>query len=308
MMRPPCELVQREYLPEVRAQLARRLKATGVSQSEIAQHLEITQAAVSKYISQPPKNTSLTSLVSSLTERLLNMISEGRTTSDLMLKEVCSTCMLSRMGGAICLKHRESVSTLGDLNCQICTDLLGGSKEIFIDRATVLGKMHEALSRIEDSLYFERIMPQVRANLVTCGKDAESLSDIAGIPGRITLVSGRARAVSGPQFGASRHTAGLLLWIRKTNPDIRACLCVSGKENVVDVARRTGFQILELDNPAVEVEEIADAAKSKLQKKKAANLISIHVPGGIGVEPILYLFGEDANSLTQLSIKMCEQL
>jgi predicted fused transcriptional regulator/phosphomethylpyrimidine kinase/predicted transcriptional regulator len=279
-----------------------------VSQSEIAKRLEITQAAVSKYISQSSKGTSLTSLVSPLTNRLLNMIIEGRANSDLMLKEVCSTCMLSRMGGAICQKHRESVQTLGDLNCQICMDLLGGSKEIFIDRATVLGEMQEALSKIEESLYFERIIPQVRANLVACGKDAESLADIAGVPGRITLVSGRARAVSGPQFGASRHTAGLLLWMRKTNPDIRACLCVSGQENVVDVARTTGFQILRLDNPAVEVEEIADAAKSKLQTKKATNLISIHVPGGIGIEPILYLFGTDAISLSQLSIKMCEQL
>jgi predicted fused transcriptional regulator/phosphomethylpyrimidine kinase len=212
------------------------------------------------------------------------------------------------MGGAICIKHRESVPTLEALNCQICTDLLGGSREIFIDRATVLGEMQEALAKIEDSLYFGRIMPQVRANLVACEKDAESVADVAGVPGRITLVSGRARAVSGPQFGASRHTAGLLLWIRKTNRAIRACLCVSGNENVVDAARTTGFQILKLDNPAVEVEEIASAAKSKLQTKKAANLMSIHVPGGIGIEPILYLFGEDAITLSQLSVKICEQL
>jgi predicted fused transcriptional regulator/phosphomethylpyrimidine kinase len=212
------------------------------------------------------------------------------------------------MGGAICQKHRESVPTLGDLNCQICTDLLGSSKEIFIDRATVLGEMQEALSKIEDSLYFERIMPQVRANLVTCGKEADSLADVAGVPGRITLVSGRARAVSGPQFGTSKHTAGLLLWMRKMNPDIRACLCVSGHEKVVDVARTTGFQILKLDNPTVDVDEIAEAARLMLEKIEATNLVSIHVPGGIGVEPILYLFGEDAITLSQLSIKMCEQL
>ena len=91
-MRPPCELVQREYLPILRAELARKLKERGFSQNEIAQNIGVTQAAVSKYLNQPSSKTRLTQLVSSPVTTLVDMITDKSSSSDQIVKEVCSTC------------------------------------------------------------------------------------------------------------------------------------------------------------------------------------------------------------------------
>ena len=50
----PSELVVDRFLPTVRAMLAERLAERGMTQQEIAAHLGVTQAAVSKYVGGDP--------------------------------------------------------------------------------------------------------------------------------------------------------------------------------------------------------------------------------------------------------------
>lgn len=47
----PCEQAVKEKVPKIKAELAKRLKAEGKSQREIAKILEVTEAAVSQYLS-----------------------------------------------------------------------------------------------------------------------------------------------------------------------------------------------------------------------------------------------------------------
>ncbi|MHA1736485.1 MAG: transcriptional regulator, partial [Candidatus Thorarchaeota archaeon] len=71
-MRPPCELVQREYLPALRSTLAAALHARGLSQNRIAAMMDITQAAVSKYLSNPIEATIGKKQIAALAEKLAN--------------------------------------------------------------------------------------------------------------------------------------------------------------------------------------------------------------------------------------------
>jgi len=50
-MRMPCEVVVWKILPAIKARLAKDLKAKGMSQKKIAQVLDLTEAAVSQYLS-----------------------------------------------------------------------------------------------------------------------------------------------------------------------------------------------------------------------------------------------------------------
>ena len=50
-MRFPCELVVWKILPAVKSRLARKLKDKGMKQKDIAEMLDITEAAVSQYLS-----------------------------------------------------------------------------------------------------------------------------------------------------------------------------------------------------------------------------------------------------------------
>ncbi len=303
-VRPPCELVQREFLPALRAHLALNLSERGLAQSQIAESLEITQAAVSKYLNKKTDASDSLGEIAALSDRLASMIVDERTTSDQLVKAICSECMLLRIGSGICQLHQEKIYSLKAVNCQICTDLLGGSNAEFQTRAEILSDMQSALQLIERSPCFASLIPQVRANLVACDEDAKRVNQVAGVPGRITTIQGRARALLGPQFGASRHTAELLLWAKNTCTKTRACLCISGNEDIVTGIDEKKCMIVRLNVPAIEVNDIIQSIGS-IPKRSKTGFFGIHVPGGIGVEPILYLFGPSAFALVELAVELC---
>ena len=304
-MRPPCEVVQTDFLPAVRSRLAVLLRERGLSQVEIADRMNITQAAVSKYLRQEVQDTPLTRRAAALASRLAEAIMTGGHSAEALVHMVCKECMVARIRSDICALHRERLPVLDDLDCQVCTHLLGGTEPGLQDRSRVLDDLSSALRLLEGDTGFAALVPQVRANLVACGASAQSVDDVAGVPGRITVVGGRARALVGPQFGASRHTAGLLLWAKSVWPPSRACLCISGRPEVVRCAEDAGVDVVRLPRPAVEVGEIvghmSDRTWSSGDDERPRGL---HVPGGVGVEPVLYIFGTTATGLARLAVQI----
>jgi predicted fused transcriptional regulator/phosphomethylpyrimidine kinase len=256
-------------------------------------------------LKEGPVINAARNLAYKLTEKILN----SSTADDELIKDICHTCMSLRIGSHICKLHQEKVPILGDLNCQICSELLGGQEADFTKKAEVIGDMQEALRLIESSPHFSKIVPQVRANLVACDEDAISTSEVASIPGRITLVSGRARVLMGPQFGTSQHTASLLLWAKTIWKHVRACICISGNNDVITSAKKYKIRIFQTSRPARNVDEIINLGKEAVTKRSSKTKYpALHVPGGIGVEPILYVFGSSATSLSTLCLKLSETI
>ena len=308
-MRPPCETVQRDFLRTVRVFVARSLKEEGFSQTEIALKMDMTQAAVSKYLGQTMTKTKLEGEVSLLSKKITEMFKTGEDDADQIVREICSVCMRSRLGSTLCEVHQEKVPSLKVVNCQVCSQLLGGRDDDLAERALVIGDILEALRIIESSESFEAIVPQVRANFVACNDQAVTYKDVAGVPGRITIVDGRARALVSPQFGASQHTAELLLHAKSTWPRVRSCLCVSGTEDIVKHAGRSGFKVVSIKDPESASSMIAKSLKTLKQIPGARTPYpAIHVPGGYGIEPILYLFGPSAKELSERSIRISDAL
>ena len=300
-------MVQRDFLRAVRAFVARSLKDEGFSQTEIASKMDMTQAAVSKYLSQPLTKTRLAGDVNRLAQKITEMIKTGESGADQIVREICSTCMRSRLGSTLCEMHQDKVPSLKAVNCQICSQLLGGRDDDLAERAIVMGDILEALRIIEQSESFVAIVPQVRANFVACNDLAETYKDVAGVPGRITIVDGRARALISPQFGASQHTAELLLHAKSIWTRVRACLCVSGREDVVRVATKSGFKVLSMKVPESSSSKIVKSLKTTSQLPgPRTSYPAIHIPGGFGVEPILYLFGPSAKELGERSIRLSD--
>jgi predicted fused transcriptional regulator/phosphomethylpyrimidine kinase/predicted transcriptional regulator len=293
----------------VRTFVARSLREEGFSQTEIASKMDLTQAAVSKYINQPVKKTKLAGVISHLSERLTEMLKAGESSQDQVVREICASCMGSRIGSVLCEMHQKKVSSLKATNCQICSSLLGGRDDHIAGRAIVISDMLDALGIIEISETFEKIVPQVRANFVACNDNAVTVDDVAGVPGRITVIDGHARALISPQFGASRHTAEILLQAKKTWTRIRSCLCVSGREDVVHKARKIGFNVVSISKPETSAGRITKSliTMKQLPGKRTA-YPAIHVPGGYGVEPILYLFGPSAKEVSERTLKLSDAL
>jgi len=308
-MRPPCEIVQRDFLKAVRTFVARSLRDEGFSQTEIASKMDLTQAAVSKYLNQPVIKTKLVGEISLLSDRLTEMLKSGDSSQDQVVREICASCMRSRIGSILCEMHQKKVPSLKAANCQICSSLLGGRDDHLAGRAIVISDMLEALEIIELSETFEKIVPQVRANFVACNDNANSVEDVAGIPGRITVIDGYARALISPQFGASRHTAEILLHAKQTWTRVRSCLCVSGMDEIVQKAREVGFKVVPIKEPETSARKISlSLSRMKEVPGKRTAYPAIQVPGGYGVEPILYLFGPSAKEVSERTLKLSDGL
>ena len=307
-MRPPCETVQREFLPSLRAKVAHELKIAGLSQNEIADKMELTQAAVSKYLSQPDETLELSAEASQAIPGLVKLITSSTPSSDKIVFEICSACMKSRLGSTICKLHKNNIPSLKTANCQICNQLLSGHNKALTTRVEVLSDIQNAILQIENCDNFDLVMPQVRANLVSADKTASRIDEVAGIPGRITLVNGRARALMSPQFGTSTHTARLLLYAKSRWTHIHSCLCISGRTDVVDEAKKSGFHVISIQESTDEAEKIITSLAQEQNVNKNLKYIAIHVPGGFGVEPILYLFGSSASELTRHCIQLCNRI
>jgi predicted fused transcriptional regulator/phosphomethylpyrimidine kinase len=208
--------------------------------------------------------------------------------------------MSLRIGSDICLLHKKSIPSLDAEDCSICSELLSGADTHLTSKSKTLQDIQEALEYIHSSSTFANLVPEVRANLVSCARDAESVEDVAGIPGRITAVEGKAKAFLPPRFGASKHTASLLLLIREKWTGYQACLCLSGKEHVVSAIGKTKIKLISLTSSTSEPSEIAGKAFND-SVRKPRGFLGIHVPGGIGLEPILYIFGTSAVDLSVLA-------
>ncbi|TXT55754.1 MAG: hypothetical protein BAJATHORv1_30134 [Candidatus Thorarchaeota archaeon] len=303
-MRPPCELVQNEYLPLVRATVAKLLYEKNLSQTEIASRMGITQAAVSKYLRSDSRTNQTIYDVGALSNRIAERLLSDSYSSSKVLQELCSGCMLSRVSSEICHRHSSTNIDLAEEKCQICSELLSGSNSVFTSRARIVQDMKQSLVMLEQSSLFPDLMPQVRPNLVVCEKNSRTPQDVLAVPGRITLVKGRARVLMHPQFGASRHTAELVLGAKRAWDTPRACLSLRGQDDIIKASESSGFATFRLDMACSDVAEIL--AEIERIEPGDSSLIAISVPGGIGIEPILYAFGPSGVKLVTNVLRVAD--
>ena len=67
---------------------------------------------------------------------------------------------------------------------------------------------------------FSKLIPEVRTNISGSLPNAKNKSEIAGIEGRITIINGFPKASGEIKFGASDHTARLILTAKEFDNSI----------------------------------------------------------------------------------------
>ncbi len=127
-MRPPCESIVKRVLPTVRSILVKELSDEyGLSQSEIANKLAITQPAVSQYLSSArgkgklKKSLKKTGLYPKL-KKLAKEIAEGSIKREQIVKKYCEVCTSMRSEEVLCAIHAENAPLLSEEECKICLE------------------------------------------------------------------------------------------------------------------------------------------------------------------------------------------
>lgn len=317
-MRPPCEIITQLLLPLVRGMVAKELTSQ-MTQQEVAKKMGVSQPAVSGYLKSLKKvkeneayfdNDTIQELAHTITQMVMDDDSPEQ-----IIKTFCSTCVSLRIGGLTCRQHIANYPALKP-GCQGCLPIT--EKAHISSRKSVLNELEKAINIIEEEPAFIRIMPEVRINLCKCIEKPTSIDDVAAIPGRVIKIRGRARALLPPEFGVSEHTAKILIRINRILPSIRSAICITYNNrfpaifSALDIKKlmlsHEIFQSLFFQQTVPNNSKIS-AFLGDISKELDEELVfAIINKGGMGIEPITYLFGSSSILITQICSRIAQKL
>ncbi|RAP44885.1 MAG: transcriptional regulator [Methanosphaera sp. rholeuAM6] len=118
-MKPPCEIVVWYVIPSIRSKLAKELLNLGMKQKDISQLLDITQPAVSQYISD--KRGHEIDFDPQVEQYIKDMAIEMKN-GDLqpidLIPKFCHICKTIKTQEVLCQLHREKVNI--PTFCNVC--------------------------------------------------------------------------------------------------------------------------------------------------------------------------------------------
>ena len=288
----PCEIFVKEFLPALRGLMAHELRDRGLSQSRIASLLGVSQAAVSQILSRDRSEY----------RRRIEIIGFGDGEVDALIRilvndsasdPILATQMIHHFWhdalerGVICGYHRKLYPQL--VTCSICLR----REEMDIEVEETVRRVEEAVGLLESSNYVSYLVPEVAMNIAQAVRQAKTVEDVVGIPGRIVEVRGRVKAVSRPEPGGSKHLAQILLKISDIT-GIRAVINIKLDPRVESAVKSLGlkYATTRYESPPKSEDEVVEAVAECLREKGVLDAVLDW--GGMGLEPTTYVFGRDA--------------
>lgn len=105
-MKPPCEIVVWYVIPAIRSELAKELLNLGMKQKDVSELMDITQPAVSQYITDKRgSGIKLDDNVRQMIKDFAKELANGEATKAQLISRTCAIC-----------KHVETVDVLNQLN------------------------------------------------------------------------------------------------------------------------------------------------------------------------------------------------
>jgi len=318
-LRPPCEIVTQTLLPLVRGLVAQEL-IQQMTQQEVAEKMGLSQPTISSYLKSLKRiqeegeeeyleNESIKQLVKDIIQEILNEKS-----SEDVIRSICSTCVSLRIGGLTCRKHISTFSGV-DAGCQGCLPLV--EKTIIDNRRIIIDELKEVAKLIEKDEEFVKLIPQVFMNVCQCISNPITVDDVAAFPGRITKIRGKTRALLPPEFGVSEHMAKLLIRVNQQNPKVCSTICTIYNTKIITILSERDIPILKFSNEGfLETFVLDDLTKpiasekinTQIRNITKNDLFAVINDGGVGIEPITYLFASNSLDLIKFSSELAKAL
>ena len=168
--------------------------------------------------------------------------------------------------------------------------------------------LKKAVEIIENSEEFAAFIPEVRSNIVMAKENAEDVNDVAGIPGRITIVHGKPRAFVDPEFGVSSHMARLVLSTMEYDSSKRSAMNIKYDPKIVEICEKLGLKVSFYDrNDEPEDVRQVEGGTIPWGVKTAIKRIGdipdiIYHKGAWGKEPSITLIGTSAVDVAKIAV------
>jgi hydroxymethylpyrimidine kinase / phosphomethylpyrimidine kinase / thiamine-phosphate diphosphorylase len=162
-------------------------------------------------------------------------------------------------------------------------------------KAAVIENLEEAVARFVSDENVYKLIPQVGANIVMALTDAENVSEIAGLTGRLIRDRDRVIPVGWIDYGASNTTGRVLLTARRHDRKIRSAMVLRFGDDVIAACLKAKLSSVEFDRdaqkPDAETVEYGTDYAIRLYKKVPD---VVYDRGGMKKEAIVRVFGIDA--------------
>jgi hydroxymethylpyrimidine/phosphomethylpyrimidine kinase len=159
----------------------------------------------------------------------------------------------------------------------------------------VIEDLQKAVEEISKLSRFHLLIPETQTNFAYALPDASSISDVAGVRGRIVKIGNSAVPASYIEFGASKHVASAVLSYMTHQPSVRAAINIRHDERLVRLCKTT-FETSSYDRteePAKikrkEGATVSWGTGAALARNPRAEVI--YHEGDIGKEPMINVFG-----------------
>ena len=118
-MRPPCEIIVWYVIPSIRSELAKELLNLGMKQKEISEVLDITQPAVSQYISDKGGHgIKIEPEIQAMIREFAMDLVQGKASQMDIIPKMCEVCKKIKAEEVVCQLHKDKDNI--PINCNAC--------------------------------------------------------------------------------------------------------------------------------------------------------------------------------------------
>lgn len=163
-------------------------------------------------------------------------------------------------------------------------------------RYRVIEELQHSVEELSTLANFHLLIPETQTNFAYALHDAESVSEVAAVRGRIVKIGNAAVPASYIEFGASRHVASAIIAYMSVQPAVRAAVNIRHNSKLVKICKSL-FEVSSYDRksePAkikhVEGSTIKWGTREALKNNPRADII--YHEGDFGKEPMINVFGK----------------
>jgi len=171
------------------------------------------------------------------------------------------------------------------------------------EKYSVLKELWEAYKKLKNIKGIWKHVPETRMNFVYSIPEPTEIMDVAGFPGRITVIDEEIIALSKPDFGASRHMARVVIVASKFDPSIRAALNIGYSRELIDRAKKVGLLVGSFSRTEEPLEiKMREGATLPWGVKHVVKKLGrvpdiIYDEGDVGKEPMIRILGRDPEDI-----------
>ncbi|MGB9785228.1 MAG: thiamine-phosphate synthase family protein [Fervidicoccaceae archaeon] len=287
----PHELISKHIAPDVRGLIAHFLSERGLGQFKVAKIMGISQPMVNKLLSKPKsfylKELEKAGINREEIERIVELsgelLYEGKKLN--YLNVISSYFNYLLKSGRLCPFHRELFPEI-PRECDICMKIFQVYSEPLSE------EVKAAIELLQRNPLSYKLIPEVGSNIVVADYSSMNPEEFVGISGKIVAVENRIVPLGEPIIGGSKHTSRVLHTVKKKFPSIAAAFIVKYHEACIEIMRKKRYTVISV-GPHKSLEELYsdfEIALSNLSSPPDA----IADRGGSGIEPVIYIFANNA--------------